>query len=184
MNKKLTAWLRAASLVISTGIFLSATTPSANAFQTELGIGYPVGTGSKELSPNIDLNVSFYFDRFIDPKIDNFVSIGYDSFALLADSGASFRVFPLLVGIELPGKVFTDLNVTFGAAIGAAFGYINVPNINSTNVTAYFDAQIRPGLEYIMNDSFSILAKTPINFMIGKGSFTYVIYDFGVKFKL
>jgi hypothetical protein len=120
MNKKLTLWLRAASLVFILGML----TPSANAFQTELGIGYPVGTGNKNLTPNLDLNITAYFDRFIDPAIDNFLSVGYDSFSLLADSGASFRVFPVLVGIELPGKVFSDLNVTLGVGVGAAFGYI------------------------------------------------------------
>jgi len=166
------------------GLFV---TPSAHAFESiEVSGQYPVALGDKaqNFNSNFGVGASLYFDRLLDPSVPNYVSIGYNSFALKVNSDAAFRVFPIVVGADFEGKVFSDLKTVFGAAIGGAIGYIAVPNATTFNMSGYFVGQIKPGLEYDAGDDFSITARMPLTVLAGKASMSYLTYQIGVKMKL
>lgn len=163
---------------------LMAVSP-VQAVEVEVTGQYAVAMGDKaqNFNSNLGVGLAVYLDRFIDPSIANYISVGYNSFGLKTDQSTAFRVFPITIGIDLEGKVFKDLLTTFGVGIGGAFGYLSVQNQSSYNMNGYFVGQVKPGFEYLFGDGFSLVGKMPITFLAGKGSLTYSIYEAGLKFK-
>ena len=158
----------------------------AHAIELEVSGQYPVVIGEKSQNFNSNFGgaVAIYFDPVLDPSIPNYVSVGYNGFPYQADTNSVFRLIPVLAGIDLQGKVFSDLRSNFGLAVGGAFGYVAVPNQATTNYSGYFTAQVKPGLEYIAGDGISLVAKMPLTVLAGKASMSYLTYEFGLKFKL
>jgi hypothetical protein len=174
------------SALLTMVLALTSLFQPAHAMEIEVSGQYPVAMGEKgqNYNSNIGGTVAVYFDPVLDPAIPNYISVGYNAFGLKADANSAFRVFPILAGIDLQGKVFSDLYSSFGLAVGGAFGYIAVPNSTTYNMSGYFTAQVKPGLEYIAGDGISIVAKMPLAILAGKASMSYLVYDIGVKFKL
>ena len=166
--------------------FLALASSSLAFEQIEAGLEYPVamGTMAQNFNSNIGFNASVYFDRLLDPAIPNFISVAYENFGMKSDVNSVFRVIPIMAGFDLVGKVFKDLNTTFGVAAGMAFGYMSVSNQSTYNVNEYFSAQVRMGLEYLAGDSFTILLRSPVNLLVGRRPLAYTAFDLGVKFKL
>jgi hypothetical protein len=175
------------SLAVSVALILSQFS-SAHAMESIEVTGQysnAVGSQGQNFKPSLGFNASLYVDRLIDPAIANFVSVGFNSFTLKTDDTTKFRVFPILAGLEFQGKVFSDLTSTFAVAIGGAAAYITATGAGANmNVTGYFAAQIKAGLQLMVSDGFSIVGRAPINFLVGKSSLTYLSYELGVQFKL
>lgn len=172
---------------LSALFLLTTFSTSAQAVELEVTGQYAAAAGSQgqNFDAGFGASFGFYFDRFIDPAIPNFISVGYNGFNLKADSNSAFRVFPILAGIELNGKVFNDLNTTFAIAAGGAIGYISATNSGSNlNATGYFAAQVRPGIQWAVDPNFAIVFRTPITMLVGKKAMTYMAGDIGVQIKL
>ena len=162
--------------------------PSAHAWKVEAGADYPVvaGTMGANFKSNLGFSGAFYADPLIDPKINNFISASYSSLTLQADGRTSYRLVPILVGLEVPGEVTKDLETTFAVAAGATLTYLNIPGANSSSnsVVANFTAQVKPGIQYWITDSIEVYARTPINFMFASNnSLTEIAYTVGVGYK-
>ena len=161
--------------------------PSARAFEAVEGnLQWPLAMGQagQNFSSNLGVDASLYFDRILDPAIANFVNVGYESFTLNADKRTSFRVIPILAGVELPGKVWDNFYTTFGVAAGVAVAFVSGTNTTTYSYNEYFLAQIKPGFQWDMGGGFSLVGRVPVNFLVGKSELTYGIFEAGIKFKL
>lgn len=154
--------------------------------QIEVNVKYPVGMGATAsgYTSTIGFGASVYFDPLLDPAVPNYLSVAYQGYKIRADGVSTLRVIPILAGIDLVGKVFSDFNSTFGLAAGMAAAYVGVPNQTSYNWSAYFAAQIKPGFDWMIGDGISITGHTPISFFIARGFLSSMDFDLGVKFKL
>lgn len=168
--------------------FLNITSlPAAKAFEAlEGNLEYPATMGymGQNFHSNLGGNVVAYLGRFIDPKIANFLSIGYESFGLRSDQNSTFRLIPIIGGVELAGKFSEDFNITLGAGLGLALGYLSVSNQSTFNMNYYFLGQVKPGIEYLMTPELSLVLRSPFHFLAGKTTMSYVAFHLGVKFKL
>jgi len=147
---------------------------------------YPVAAGSmgQAFLSNPGFSIDFYPDPLLDPKIDNFISVGYESLTIRADGESSYRIIPILIGLELPAKFSDDLKVTLGGAVGAAVTYFNTPGLASIHTTMNLAAQINPGLEWDTSKDFAIRAQVPITYLFAYKSLTYLAYTLGFQFNL
>ncbi len=167
---------------IAASLFLTSV---SHAVKIEAGLDYPVmvGFGGQNFTSNTGFNASIYLDPIINPNIQNFLSVGYDSFTIRADQSSSFKVIPILVGLEATGKVFDDFKTTFGIGAGGSISYLSVPNAASYKAYGYFTAQVKPGFEWdIASSGVSAVVRTPINFIMGTKQMSYVSYDFGLQY--
>jgi len=159
---------------------------SAHAMKFEMGGSMPtfVGNTSQNFNTSFGLMASAYFDPLITPEINNFIIAEFSSFGLKVDSTTTFRVFPLMAGLELPGKVTEAVRTTFSAAGGVAFGYVNAVNANSYRAYTYPAAQGAGGVEADLGTGFSVFMKVPVTFLFGAKTVSYVDYMAGLGFKL
>ena len=158
---------------------------NAHAMKVGASADYPVAVGNmgENFTSNLGFSVAFYPDPLLDPKIDNFISASYDSLTVRADGTSSFRVIPVIVGIELPGRVFDDLKTTFAVGIGAAFTYLYTPSDTSnTKLNTYFAAQVKPGLAWDVTKEIAVTGQIPINILVTSHSLTYLAYTLGVQY--
>ncbi len=171
-----------------TGILLGFGSVSAHATKLEAGLDFPsvVGSMAQNFRSNLGASIAFYPEPMFDPQINNFLSVGYASFTVLADQTTSYRIFPVLAGIELPGRVFSDLQSTFSIAAGGAFAYLNVVSApsNAIRVTGFFAAQLKPGLLWEVSPDVGIYTRLPVTFLLGSRSLTYLAYSIGAQIKL
>ena len=160
--------------------------PEASAVRLEAGLDYPtvLGSMSQNFSSNLGGATSFYLEPLFDPRINNFISIQYASFTVLADQKTSYRVIPVLAAIELPGRVFSDLQTTVAFGVGGAFAYLNIANAASMRGYGFFAAQIKPGVLWDVSPDFSLYARTPVTFLVGSKSLNYLAYSVGAQIKL
>ena len=151
----------------------------------ELDVDYPVamGTIAQNYSSTVGGDVAIYFDRILDAEVPNYISVGYHSFGILADGKSTFRVIPVLLGVDFVGKAFKDFSTIFGVAVGGAFGYLSVTNATSFNMNGYFAAGIKTGFDWWVGDSIAITGRAPVDFIIGKKLLTYVPFAVGLKLK-
>ena len=157
-----------------------------NAHATKLGVlgDYPVATGvqAQNFSSTLGASIDFYLDPILDPKIDNFLSLGYRSLTIRADGESSYRMLPILIGLELPGRVSDEVKITFAGAVGGTVTYINVPNAQSMKYTGYFTAQLKPGIEWDASKDFAFRAELPITYLIASKPFSFLTYSFGLQY--
>ncbi len=182
--QKMHRWLVLLTLLAASGVVSPNT---ARAFESVGGnLQWPLAMGQagQNFTSNLGLTADLYFDRFLDPAVANFISIGYESFTLNADGKSSFRILPVMAGIELPGKVWENFYTTFGIAAGMAVTFISGTNTSTYSYNEYFMAQLRPGFQWDLGGGFSLVGRVPVNFMIGKSELTYGIFEAGLKFKL
>jgi hypothetical protein len=171
-----------AILIIALGIL--GTVNPAHAMKLAVSADYPVaaGTSGQGFSSNAGASLSLYLDPLLDPKINNFISAGYRSFTIRADGESAYRIIPVLVGLELPGKVSEEVKVNFAAAVGGSVTYVSVPNSSTTQTTTYFTAQIKPGIEWDVAQDFAIRADVPITYLIASKSFSFLAYALGIQY--
>lgn len=153
--------------------------------EIQLSFDLPVALGDagQGLRPKLGLSAQIYLAPMIDPNVKNFISLGYESFTLKADVNSSFRLFPVLAGLEFTGRPDATLEPTFALALGGAYAYIAVPNSQVYSGKGYFCAQARPGLSLNL-DGFSLVAQTPVNFVFSTTKLSFINYTLGAKFKL
>ena len=151
----------------------------------EANVDYPMvmGTIAQNYSSSLGGDATIYFPRFLDPDVPNYISVGYHSFGILADGRSTFRLIPVMVGIDFVGKVFKDFNSVFGLAMGGAFGYMSLTNSTVFNMSGYFAAGVKTGFEWWISDSLAITGHAPITFVIGKKLLTYAPFNMGIKFR-
>ncbi len=167
--------------VLCLGLFSSP----AHAWKIEAGTDYPVvaGTLGQNFKSNTGFSGAFYFEPLLNPKINNFISAAYAPLTLQADGKTGYRMVPILAGLELPGQVFKDLETTFAVAAGTTLTYLNVTNSRSSSVVAHFTAEIKPGVQYWVDDHFEIYARVPINYIFSSNTLTEIAYTVGVGYK-
>ncbi len=172
-------------LLIVASVVLGLTLPRANAMKAEAGLDYPIGVGAsaQNFNSNLGFSGAFYVDPILNPAVNNFVSFGYQSLTLRSDTTTAFRVFPIMAGFELPGKVFSDFSTTIAASVGAAFAYLNSQSATAYRAYAYFAAQVRGGVEYKVGDGFSVYARIPVTYLIASSKMSYLTYSFGVNYQ-
>ena len=178
--------MRFSFLFVALAASLLSFSSTSQAAKVEAGLEYPVmiGLGGQNFTSNTGFNAAFYLDPILNPSIQNYISIGYDSFTIRADQTSSFKVVPVLIGLEATGKVFEDLKTTFGLGAGASFAYLSVPNAASYKAYGYFTAQVKPGIEYdIASSSLSVVLRTPINFLMGSKQMSFIAYNLGIQFQ-
>ena len=179
---KISLSLLGAFLILMTSLIGSV----SEAMVIEGGLDYPVAIGSlgQSLNPNPGFTGSLYFNPILSDSINNFLSMSYASFTVKADGKTSYRVIPILVGLELPGKVSDSVRTTFSAAVGGSLAYLNVINSASTNMNAYLTAQVKGGVDIDLSSNISFYARTPITFVISSNSLSFVSYSLGLGFKI
>jgi hypothetical protein len=154
---------------------------------TEVAIsaGIPVGVGvaGQGLVPKFGVHTQLYIDSILGEEFRNFLAVGYDSFRLKADANATLHLIPFTFGLEFAPVKGRTFNPTFGVALGGLYAMIAVPESVMFNGRAYFLAQLRPGLD-IDFDGFTVVFNSPINFVIGQSSMTYMAYTLGARFGL
>ena len=167
-------------------ILLGAAPSESRASRVEAGVDYPstLGTMAQNFSSNFGGTAAIYIEPLLDPQIRNFLSVSYASFTVLADQKTAYRIVPVLVGIELPGKVFNDLQVTAAFGVGGAFAYLNIANAASIRGYGFFAAQIKPGLLWDISPDFSLYARMPVTFLIAQKQLNYLAYSVGAQLKL
>ena len=158
---------------------------SGSAMEVGVNLDIPVALGDagQGLKSKFGGNVALFIQPLLDDAFKNYVSIGYDSFTLVADSDASFRVVPFTFGLELPGQEDKTFSPIFGIALGGAYAWISVPDSQSFSGKTYFLAQVKPGLQ-IRASGFSIILQTPISYLIGSTKMSFLEYSAGVRFSL
>ena len=162
-------------------------TNRSNAVVLEGALHYPVAIGSlgQSFNPNLGFNGALYLDPILDESVNNFISVSYSSFTVRADGRSSYRVIPVLFGLELPGKVTNNLKTVFAGALGGSVAYMNVTNPQGIiNVNAYFTAQLSGGFDYDLGSNLSFYARTPITFVLSSNALSYVSYSLGLGIKL
>ena len=157
----------------------------ANAIELEGSVNGPsvMGIYGQSFNASPGANLGFYLPPLFHPSLHNFVSAGYQSFPVKTNTTQSFRLFPMLLGFEVRGKVFDDLLTTFALGTGMSLGYLNVPGSAQNRVQPYFTVQIKPGIQWDVSELISIYARTPIQWLLGSYSMNYLTYDLGIKFK-
>lgn len=167
-------------------ICLTGMLSSAHAFEgTEVNVQWPLvaGQAGQNFSSNLGVDAEIYFDRILDPSVANFISIGYNSLTLNADATSSFRMIPLIAGIELQGKVWDGFYSTFGLGAGVSVAYISGTSTTTYAYTEYFIGQVKPGFEWDLGSGFAFIGRAPINFLVGKAEMTYMDFEAGIKIK-
>ena len=132
---------------------------NAQAVQLEADVKYPVPMG--QMAQGYNSNPGFaaliYMPPLLNPSINNYLSVGYMSLGIKADGASGLRFIPILAGIELPGKFSENFYSTLGLASGVGIVYVNVPGILTYNMNAYFVVQLKPGFEYSLSESLSLV---------------------------
>lgn len=178
------SFLKRSAFVFVALILSQATASKAALLEGELTYPVAIGVMGQNFNSNLGFGAAIFIDPILDPRINNFLSVGYESFTLKADKKTSLRLIPILVGIELPGKIFDDLHSTFGLAGGGTVAYLNVTNAQTINMNGYFTVQVKPGLTYDASQSFNIYMRMPVTFVIGSSSMSNIAYTAGVGIKL
>lgn len=142
-----------------------------------------VGVAGQGLTSKFGFSGQLYLAPMLDDSLKNYLTVGYDSFRLRADSVATLHIIPFGLGFEfqpVPGKTFQP---NLGVAFGGAYAMIAVPESFTFNGRAYFWTQVRPGLDINLDD-FALVINTPINWVIGTTNMSYINYSFGARFSL
>ncbi len=158
---------------------------TSHAPELELSFDIPSVTGTFAQSFNSGLGGSavFYFPQLLDPSLHNFISVGFQTFAVKTDTSISFRVVPVLLGLEVRGRVYSDLKSTLALAAGGSFGFLNIPNATNLKVGGYFTAQVKPGLEWDMSNDFALVGRMPLTFIMASTYMSYIAGELGVRMR-
>jgi hypothetical protein len=158
----------------------------SRAFKLEASVDYPVGVGTsaQNFNPNLGFTGKLYLAPKIDPAIKNYLSFSYQNLSLKTESNSSFRVFPILAGLEMDGKVFEGFHATFGGGIGLAMAYLNSRSATLFRNYGYFAAQLHGGLEYDVAPGFSAFFRLPITYMVSSATMSFLTYSVGANYEL
>jgi hypothetical protein len=159
----------------------------ANAFeQIEANVKYPAGMGttSSGFSSMVGFGASFYTEPMIEPAVKNYLSVGYNGYRIRADGTSSLKMIPILANIEVGANVFKDLRSTIGVGAGIGASFVNVTSQTSFNWSVHFAGQIKPGVEYVIDDNITVVSHAPITFYVSRAFMSSMDFDLGVSFKL
>jgi hypothetical protein len=159
----------------------------ANAFeQIEANVKYPAGMGtvSSGFSSMVGFGASVYMAPMIDPSVKNYLSVAYNGYRIRADGSSSLKLIPVLFNLEAGGNVFKDLRSTIAVGAGIGSSFVNVTSQTSFNWSVHFAAQIKPGVEYVIDENITVVGHTPVTFYVSRAVMSSMDFDLGVSFKL
>ncbi len=158
----------------------------ARALMVEGSIDYPVGVGAaaQNFNPNLGFTGKVYLNPLFDPAIRNYVSVAYQNLSLKTEANSSFRIFPILAGLEFQGKVTDKIHTTLGGGIGFATAYLNSRSATLFRTYGYFSAQLHGGIEYDLGSGFSTFFRLPVTYMVSSATISYLTYTFGANYAL
>jgi hypothetical protein len=159
---------------------------AAHALMVEGSVDYPVGVGAaaQNFNPNLGFTGKIYLNPMFDPSIRNYVSVAYQNLSLKTEANSSFRIFPVLAGLEFQGKVSDKIHTTLGGGIGFATAYLNSRSATLFRTYGYFSAQLHAGVEYDLGSGVSTFFRLPITYMVSSASISYLTYTFGANYAL
>lgn len=152
----------------------------------ELGGQIPavMGQMAQNFNSNFGFHGSIYVNPFIAKEVDHYIYVGYQSLTLKSDPNTSFRMIPILFGLGISGKTFSEsLYADFGLGVGGTIDWVNVPNISTFRMGGHFLVQLQPGISITLADEFDLYFRTPVYFLIGQKQLNYMAYDFGLKMR-
>lgn len=153
----------------------------------ELGAQWPVvfGKTGQNFNSQIGFNGKIYLGRFLDPRIDHFLHVGFQMLQPVTLTDASFNLVPIVAGLALRGNTGIDgLTTSFGVGFGGSLGWLRIPNAaaNSFRVSGYFTALVEPGLELAIAEGFSVVSRMPVTFIIGQRQVGFIAFTGGLRY--
>lgn len=164
----------------------TSTTSSEHTMEMAVNADIPVvlGEAGQGLKPKFGFNAQMYLAPMLDPAIHNYISIGYESFSIAADSNASFRFVPITLGLEWRGVTDSFLKPMFGIGLGGVYAFVYATDAQIFNGKLYFMGQVKGGFSIDVTDSVAVQFQTPVNFVLGSTKMSYLSYNLGVRFGL
>lgn len=173
-------------LVVLVTLLLVGFHSESRAVMLEGSVDYPVGVGAaaQNFNPNLGFTGKLYLNPVFDPSIRNYVSLAYQNLSLKTEANSSFRIFPVIAGLEFQGKVSEKVRTTLGGGIGFATAYLNSRSATLFRTYGYFSAQLHGGIEYDVGGGFSTFFRLPVTYMVSSATISYLTYTFGANYAL